>query len=254
MIRAYLVDDEPLALRRLERMLRETRRVEILGMATDPVKAREEIEALRPDVLFLDIQMPEMTGFELAARLQEQPLVVFCTAFDEYALRAFEVNSIDYLLKPVEAAQLDRALGKVERLAGAAGARPAFDKLLEQVQAALRPRAEAVEKIAAKVGDKVHLIPLESITHFYAEDKLTYAATAEKSWMIDKTIAELEARLDPRRFVRVHRGTVVNLEYVDELYPWFGGKMMLRLKGAKRVEIGVARERVKELKERLGVD
>jgi two-component system LytT family response regulator len=254
-LRVYLVDDEALALRRLERMLRDTGRVEIVGSSSDPVVAQQEIELLAPQALFLDIQMPEMTGFELLAGLGEQPLVVFTTAYDQYALRAFEVNSVDYLLKPVEEAALERALNKLERTAGGEAPRPQLAALLEQVNAALRGKAgsETLERIAARVGERVHFIDLSRVTHFYAEDKLTYAATPEKSWVIDRTIAELEQKLDPRRFVRVHRSTVVSLAYVDELYPWFGGRMMLRLKDPKKTEITVARERLKELKERLGL-
>jgi two-component system LytT family response regulator len=254
-LRVYLVDDEALALRRLERMLRDTGRVEIVGSSSDPVVAQQEIELLAPQALFLDIQMPEMTGFELLAGLGEQPLVVFTTAYDQYALRAFEVNSVDYLLKPVEEAALERALNKLERTAGGEAPRPQLAALLEQVNAALRGKAgsETLERIAARVGERVHFIDLSRVTHFYAEDTLTYAATPEKSWVIDRTIAELEQKLDPRRFVRVHRSTVVSLAYVDELYPWFGGRMMLRLKDPKKTEITVARERLKELKERLGL-
>lgn len=257
-LRVYLVDDEALALRRLERMLRDTGRVEIAGSSCDPVLAQQEIELLAPQAIFLDIQMPEMTGFELLAGLGEQPLVVFTTAYDQYALRAFEVNSIDYLLKPVEETALDRALSKLERIAGGETPRPQLATLLEQVNAALRGKTgaggpEGLERIASRVGERVHFIDLSRVTHFFAEDKLTYAATAEKNWVIDKTITELEQKLDARRFVRVHRSTVVSLAYVDELYPWFGGRMMLRLRDPRKTEITVARDRLKELKERLGL-
>lgn len=254
-LRVYLVDDEVLALRRLHRMLSETARVEIIGSATDPVQAQREIELLAPDALFLDIQMPELNGFDLLAGLAEQPLVIFTTAYDQYALRAFEVNSIDYLLKPIDDAGLDRALAKLERMAGGEAPRPQLTQLLQQVSAALKSqsRAEAVERIPARIGERVHFLELARITHFYAEDKLTYAATAGKNWVIDKTIAELEQKLDPAKFVRVHRSTLVNLEFVDELYPWFGGRMIVRLKDEKKTEVTVARERLKELKERLGL-
>lgn len=250
-LRVYLVDDEDLAVRRLDRMLRETGRVEIAGSATDPVRAQQEIELLAPDALFLDIQMPGMTGFELLAGLSVQPLVVFATAYDQYALRAFEVNSLDYLLKPVEEAQLDRALGKLERMAGGEAPRPALQSLIRQVQSALQ--SQAPQRIPSKIGEKVHFLELSRITHFFAEDKLTYAATPEKNWVVDRTIAELEQKLDPRQFVRVHRSTLVNLNYADELYPWFGGKMILRLKDPKKTEITVARDRLRDLKDRLGL-
>ena len=253
--RAYLVDDEPLALRRLERMLREADRVEIVGSASDPERASAEIELLAPDVLFLDIQMPGLTGFELLARLDAQPLVVFTTAYDQYALRAFEHHSVDYLLKPIEREQLDRALSKLERMATGAAPRPELPALLREIAATLKSqsRSAAPERIASRSGERVHLLDLTRISHFFAEDKLTFAATAEKRWVIDFTIADLEAKLDPARFVRVHRSTIVNLDFVDELSAWFGGRMLIRLKDPKRTEIAVARDRLKELKERLGL-
>jgi two-component system LytT family response regulator len=253
--RAFLVDDESLALRRLERMLREDGRLEILGTATDPERAALEIELLAPDVLFLDIQMPGLTGFDLLGKLDRQPLVVFTTAYDQYALRAFEHHSIDYLLKPIEHEQLDRALGKLERMAGGEAPRPEFQSLLRQLASAIQPQQSAgrLERIPSRSGERVHFLELARITHFFAEDKLTYAATSEKNWSVDRTIAELEEKLDPVRFVRVHRSTIVNLDYVDELYSWFGGRMMLRLKDPKKTEITVSRERLKELKERLGL-
>jgi two-component system LytT family response regulator len=252
--RAFLVDDEPLALRRLERMLREDGRVEILGTATDPERASLEIELLAPDVLFLDIQMPGLTGFDLLGRLDQQPLVIFTTAYDQYALRAFEHHSVDYLLKPVEQDQLDRALSKLERMAGGESPRPEIRDLLRQITSAMQPQnASGPDRIPSRSGERVHFLELARVTHFFAEDKLTYAATVEKNWVVDRTIAELEEKLNPARFVRVHRSTIVNLDFVDELYNWFGGRMMLRLKDPKKTEITVSRERLKELKERLGL-
>jgi two-component system LytT family response regulator len=253
--RAFLVDDEPLALRRLERMLREDGRVEILGTATDPERASLEIELLAPDVLFLDIQMPALTGFDLLGRLDRQPLVIFTTAYDQYALRAFEHHSVDYLLKPVEQEQLDRALSKLERMVGGEAPRPEIQELLRKITSAMQPQQNAagLDRIPSRSGERVHFLELARITHFFAEDKLTYAATTGKNWVVDRTIAELEEKLNPARFVRVHRSTIVNLDFVDELYSWFGGRMMLRLKDHKKTEITVSRERLKELKERLGL-
>jgi two-component system LytT family response regulator len=256
MIRAYLVDDEPLALRRLERLLSTSANIEVAGSSADPAQALEEIRELKPDALFLDIQMPEMTGFDLLANLgSAQPLVVFTTAYDQYALRAFEVNSIDYLLKPVEKPQLERALKKLERILGGEAPRPPLEALLVQVTAALdaQKTAATLERIPSRSGERVHLLDLTSITHFFAEDKLTYAATAEKNWVVDRTIADLEQMLNPKHFVRVHRSTIVNLNFVDELHPWFGGRMIVRLKTPQRTEITVSRDRLKDLKDRLGL-
>lgn len=255
MIRAFLLDDEPLAIRRLSRMLEETGKVTIVGTATDPVTALDTIRHAAFDLLFLDIQMPELTGFEFLARLQDvEPLVVFTTAFNEYALRAFEVNSIDYLVKPVAAEALARALRKVERVLGDPASREPLQALVAQLSAALQKKEPAYPaRISSKIGDKVEFIELSRVTHFYADEKLTFAAAGAKSYIIDNTIADLETKLDPQRFVRVHRSTIVNLDYVQEMFSYFAGKMLVRLKDEKKTEITVARERVKELRERLGI-
>ncbi len=256
---AYLVDDEPLALKRLTRLLEATGRVTIAGSSDDPRAALEFLQRHEAvDVLFLDIEMPELSGFELAARLERQPLIVFTTAFDRYALRAFEVNSIDYLLKPIEPAQLERALAKLERLRG--GERPTAPEsadlraLFSEVQQALRSGAEVhATRLASRLGERVRLLDVATITHCVAQDKLTYAVVDGRRHCVDQSIAELERRLDPRRFVRIHRSTLVNLDWVQELDEWAGGGKLLRLKDAAKTELPVARDRVAALKERLGL-
>ena len=245
MLKAYLLDDEQLGVERLRRML--TGLVEIIGAAVDPVAAVEEIDRLRPELLFLDIQMPELDGFAVLRRLEHQPLVIFTTAYDQYALQAFETNGVAYLLKPVEALKLKQAIDKVEKMRGGGD----VQRLLTQIATKLAPAYP--ERISSKTGDKTEFVDLSRVTHFYAEDKLTFAATEAKSYIIDQTIAELEGRLDPARFFRIHRSTLVNLEYVTELYSYLGGKLLLRLKTAQRTELTVSKERARELRERLGL-
>jgi len=259
MIKTFIVDDEPLALERLRRMLQATGRVEIAGACSDPVEAVEQIRWSRPQLLFLDIHMPELTGFELLVELEHQPLVVFTTAYDQHALAAFQVNSIDYLLKPIEPAHLERALAKAERLlaqAVPAGAAPDLRALLAQLGAINTGTAAAprwMERIASRTGDKLELVDLARVTHFYASDKLTYAATPERNYAVDPSITDLESKLDPARFIRIHRATIVNLDHLRELHTWFGGKMVARLKDSKKTELAVSRDRVRALKDRLGV-
>lgn len=252
-IRAFLVDDEALALKRLARMLDATGRAEIIGTRTDPMEAIDAILAAKPDVLFLDIEMPGMNGFQMLAKLDPQPLIVFTTAYDQYALRAFGVNSVDYLLKPIEASQLNRALDRIERMRGGAEPRPEIRELLERLTAATKAQPEYPDRIASKTGERVEFIELARVTHFFASDKLTYASTPTKNYVIDHTIQELEQKLDPRRFLRIHRGTLLNVDYVHELHAWFAGKMMVRLKDEKKSELTVSRDRVKALKQRLGL-
>lgn len=254
-LRAYLVDDEPLALRRLQRMLEEDGRVAVIGTSTDPTEAINELAVLQFDVLFLDIEMPGMSGFDLLARVPEQPFVVFTTAYNQYALRAFEVNSIDYLLKPIEPEQLGRALRKLERMLREAGPKPDLKELLDQLSAALKagPQTQYPLRLSSRVGDHVQFVDLSRVTHIFAKDKLTFAVSGAKEHAVDATIQELDEKLDPARFVRIHRSTIVNVEYIHELYSWFAGRMLVRLKDDRNTELTVARDRVKVLKERMGL-
>ena len=254
-MKAYLVDDEPLAVRRLRRLLEQSGRVQIVGASSDPAEALAELRKAAPDVLFLDIEMPGMSGFHLIDKLGEpQPLVVFTTAYDQYALEAFKVNSIDYLLKPVEKHSLDRAIAKTERVLGGMEARGDIQGLLSQMRALLEAQRapEYLSRVTSRVRDKVEFVVVAEVTHFYAKDKVTFAATAGKHHILSLTIAELEQRLDPRRWVRIHRSTLLNVDAVKELYTWFGGRLMVRLKDG-RTELQVARERAAEVRSRLGV-
>jgi two-component system, LytTR family, response regulator len=251
LIRAYVVDDEPLAVQRLTRLLQETGRVTVAGSASDPQRALDALRTADVDVVFLDIQMPEMTGFELIERLDRNLPVVFTTAFDRYALDAFEVNSIDYLLKPVETARLEKTLDKFERLAGAGQPAPDVRALARQLAKELSP-GRRLERVASRVGERTTVLDVSRVTHFFAKDKLTFAASAGREHVVDFTMSELESHLDGRRFVRIHRATIVNVAFVQELYPGVDG-LVLRLKDEGRSELSVARDRVRELKERLGI-
>jgi len=248
MLRAFLVDDEELALERLSRLVLATGRVGIAGAGTNPVQAVALIDSLRPDLLFLDIEMPELNGFQMLARLTAEPLVVFTTAYDQYALDAFGVNSIDYLLKPVEAAQLERVLNKIDRLREGLDPRPDLRQLLDRLAQTPYPT-----RVASRTGEAIEFVDLARITHFFASDKLTYAATPQKSYPVEHTIQELEQKLDPRKWVRVHRSALVNTAFVQELHPWFAGRAIVRLRDEHRTEITVARDRLKTLRERLAI-
>jgi two-component system, LytTR family, response regulator len=253
-LRAYLVDDEPLALERLRRLLEQTGRVEVQGSTTEPETAVAALTADPPDVCFLDIQMPRLNGFEVLARLPRQPMVIFTTAYDQYALKAFGVNSVDYLLKPIEGESLERALQKMERLRGSGQfVQRDFQALLKQLADTLREgKTDHPDRIASRLGDRLWFLDLVRVTHFYAEDKLTYAVSGGKSYCVDHTIVELEKKLDPKKFVRIHRSTVVNVNWIKEITSLPGGALHLRLRDGKDTELTVARDRTREFKLRVG--
>ena len=256
-LRAYLVDDELPALKRLTRMIEETGRIDISGSTTNPMAAVQFLSSNTPDVLFLDIQMPEIDGFDLLSRLPHQPLVIFVTAYDQYALKAFEVNSIDYLLKPVEPDQLDRAIAKLERLRGEGSPtwldRPELADFLRELSLGLNGRSNYLDRIAVRVGERTQFLNLAAVTHFFSRDRLTYAATDGRSYCVEWPIAELEQKLDPARFLRIHRGVLLNVHWIDDVTPAFAGRLTIRLKDQKRTALTVARDRTRELKTRLGM-
>jgi two-component system LytT family response regulator len=186
--------------------------------------------------------------------LPRQPIVIFTTAYDEYALQAFSVNSVDYLLKPVDPEALERSLDKVEALRNSSQPLPAdLRSLLQQLTDSLRERKpEYLERIASRLGDRLWFLDLDRITYFYAEDKLTYAASEGKAYCVDHSIAELEKKLDPRKFVRIHRSTLVNLAWIKEVTSLPGGSLNVRLKDARNTDLMVARDRAREFKTRMG--
>jgi two-component system LytT family response regulator len=254
-LRAYLVDDEPLAVSRLRRMLEHTDRVEVIGSTSEPEEAVAALTADIPDVCFLDIQMPRLNGFEVLARLPKQPVVIFTTAFEQYALKAFEVNSVDYLLKPIEPEALERAIAKVERLrAPGEGGTPDYKAMLQQLADSLRGNGSPgyLDRIASRLGDKLWFIDLPRVTHFYAEDKLTYAVSDGKAYAVDFAIGQLEKKLDPRKFLRIHRSTVVNLAWIRDVTTLPGGALNIRLKDEKGTDLTVARDRAREFKAWIG--
>jgi len=219
--RVFVVDDEALAVRRLVRLLDATDRVEVAGTATDP---RDAIARITDDIaaVFLDISMPEVDGFAVARKLPPGALIVFTTAHDQHALRAFEVNALDYLVKPVRAEDLGRALDKLARRRGG-------------------PR------LTSRVGDRTHVVELDRVTHFQAEDKLTYALTPEHSYVVDESIAALEERHAGDGFFRIHRATLVRLTAIAEM---LANPPRVRLKETDRI-LQVARDRVRALKDAL---
>lgn len=257
-LRAYLVDDEPLALERLVRLLADFPQIQICGSATNPAAAVAALNNDNIDVLFLDIQMPGITGFELLSRLMVQPFVIFTTAYDQHALRAFETNAIDYLLKPIEIEQLERALKKLGRLRPIAKPdwqqNPDLPQLLKELTASLRDtHAIFPNRIASRVGERISFLELDDVTHFIAQDKLTFAIANGKKHCVDQTIADLEHRLDPARFLRIHRAALVNVNWIYEVNSWFAGKVVLTLKDTQHTQLTVARDRVRTLKDRLGI-
>ena len=237
-IRVVVVDDEDLARKRLAKMLGAyAGEIEIVGEAANGPEAVAVIASLSPDVVFLDVQMPGFDGFEVVRRLTAKPFIVFATAYNEYALKAFEENSVDYLLKPVEHKRLEKTVEKLRRLFGASSLR-----MNENIARMLsRLAAPPLRRMKVSLGDRIILVDLADIAYFEAKQKYTFLHTADREYMIGETLAELEGKLDGAAFVRIHRAYIVNLGFVRELVRWFAGRYKVRLKDRKETELIVTR-------------
>jgi len=240
---AMVVDDEELARVRLRKMLDEVGGVSVVGEAANGIEAVESIERLDPDLVFLDIQMPGMTGFDVIEALGDVPLIVFVTAFDDYAIRAFEVNSIDYLLKPVEPDRLREAVG---RAAGLLSEGPVLEREIEKLTTMVRARG--LERLPVSKGKKIVLLDLDEIMWFSSDEGLVFAHTGPARFVVNRTLSELEERLDDTRFFRIHRSTIVNLNHVREIVPWFSGKYKVVMSDSGGSELTLSRSRAKELR------
>ena len=250
-LRVLIVDDEPLARARARRLLEQVGGAITVGEAGSADEARARIAELAPDLLLLDIQMPGDDGFRLLESLSPRPAVVFVTAFDHYAVRAFEANAVDYLLKPFRRERLAEALERVRRDL----ARPEeLSRRLTELLAGLerRPATPWLERLTVRLGTRQLILRIEDVMWFGAEVKLVFAATESDRHYVNFTLDQLERRLDPRKFARVHRAALVNLDWAAALRPAFAGTWRLQLKDTARTEIPVSRARARPLRERLG--
>ena len=225
--KTLLIDDEKLALSRLERLLaRHPAVFDIVGTAANGGEGLEQIELLKPDLIFLDIEMPVLNGFEMLAQLPAPPLVVFATAYDAYAIKAFEENSVDYLLKPVEE---ERLLRTIQKLKNARNTSPGLQENLLRLLQQVQPKQE-LTSISVKSGHKILLLSLNEVSHFEADDKYVFLLTTEgQKYLTSYTLSVLEARL-PAQFLRVSRSVIVNKTLIRELEKHFSGRYLLTLR------------------------
>jgi len=256
-LRAVVVDDEQLARAELCYLLEQLGGIEILAQAGNGVEALRVIEEYQPDLVMLDVQMPGLTGFEVARKVMHAGLesqVVFVTAFDQYAIDAFEVNAVDYLLKPVDperlAAAVERARKRQTAVVRPAEARtePDLDRLFQM----LADRQKHREQLAIKVEDRFLLVQADEVVHASLEDDQIRVVTNSLSGTSNyRTLDELQTRLDPAVFWRVHRSHLVNINKIKEIVPWFSRNYILKMKDAKGTEIPVSRSQTRRLREYL---
>ena len=255
-LRAVLVDDEQLARDELGYLLGQLGGVEVIGQAGNGLEALTTIDRLQPDVVFLDVQMPGLTGFEVARRmLDEGPAseIIFVTAYDQHAIAAFEVNAVDYLLKPVDQSRLEMAVERARRRIVID--RPAdgvTNADLEKIIQLVTERQSRRERLAIKVAERFLLVQAEEIIYASLADEGITVVTSQYAGTSNyRTLDELHERLDPTVFWRVHRSHLVNINKIKEIVPWFSRNYILRMKDEKSTEIPVSRMQTRRLREYL---
>lgn len=239
-LRAAIVDDEELARQVLREYLARHTEIEIVAECANGFEAVKAVAELKPDLVFLDIQMPKLDGFEVLELLDPAPAIIFVTAHDNHAIRAFEVHAVDYLLKPVGADRFEAALARVkERLASNAEKEVRRAPSAADLAAAARPPAQYVDRIPVREGTSVTIIPAAKLDYVEAQDDYVALVSQGKKHLKQQTISSLEAALDPSRFLRIHRSYIVNLERVARVEPY--GKDSYVAVLADRVQLPVSR-------------
>lgn len=241
-MKALLIDDERLARNELRRLVAAHHDIEIVGEAVDVPDAQAKIAALKPDLLFLDVQMPGADGFSLLEQIDGPvPLVIFTTAYDEFAVKAFEFNALDYLLKPVDPNRLGAALEKL-RLRGTGAGAP---------EETSRTRLTLDDKVFVREGDHCWFVPVKNIRLLESEGNYTRVHFDENKPQLFRSLTAMEERLDPKHFFRANRKQVINLAWVEGIEPWFSGGLLVRLKGGLKVEL--SRRQAQDFRERMSL-
>lgn len=244
-MRAIVIDDERLARKELINLLNQLESVEVVGEAVNVDDAKEKIEQLNPDVIFLDIQMPEKTGFELLEELDNVPHVIFTTAYDEYALKAFQVNALDYLLKPIEPKRLEEAITKLQaKIDG-------FTKSEETTSIHSQKKLTLEDQVFVKDGDRCWFVRLSNVRLFESDGNYIKVYFDNFKPMIHKSLNALDERLDEKSFFRASRKHIINLGWVEGIEPWFNGGLVVTLKGGDRIE--VSRRQAARFKEMMSL-
>lgn len=261
-LRVLIVDDELLARQRLEDLLRQERSIEVVGTADSGNGAVEAIHDLKPDLVFLDVQMPGKTGLDVVREIgpEAMPATIFVTAYDQYALKAFELAAVDYLVKPFDDERFEQAFRRARRLIELAEVGRLSDQLLAVLQAGRQgpsqsraepPRTEYLERIAVEMRGQVRVVPVKQIDYITASGPYAQLHVGDRRYLIRERMQTLEERLDPERFFRIHRSAIVRLDLIETLLRGAGGDYAVQLKGGVRLK--VSRSRFEELEQRMGL-
>ncbi|MCK4560043.1 MAG: response regulator transcription factor [Calditrichia bacterium] len=249
MIRTLIIEDEKPALDRIRGFLATLPDIEILDSTDSGKIAAALIDELKPDLIFLDIHLSDISGIDLFHLISYKPLVIFTTAYNQYAIRAFELQAIDYLLKPFSLERLKVAVNRAkETLDGNLSSEKSIKNLLSQWS----PQKDYLKRIPSKIGDRIYIINEDKVVYFASDQKLVFAHLEDTKYLVNYKLEELNARLDPEKFFRIHRSTIVNLNYVQTIEAWFGGGYKMKVRDKQKTELTISRAAGKLLRQKLG--
>ena len=236
-LRALIVDDEALARTALVRLLKRERDVSLIGQCDDGESAVQTIRQAQPDIVFLDVQMPEMDGFQVVAAIgaERMPVTIFVTAFDRYAIRAFDANAVDYLLKPFAPDRLTRALARARERCLGKQDKEAAQRLFSLLDSRLQ--SDYAQRLAVATGGRIVFVPVADIDWIEAEGNYARLHVSRKAFDVRETLQALMEKLDPREFIRIHRSTIVNARRIREVQPWFQGSHIVVLQSGEELRM-----------------
>lgn len=244
-IKSIIVEDEPHSMSRLKKLLENFEDIEVVGEAFDGDSAIEIVEEKEPDLLFLDINIPEKNGFEVLKNLTFKPKVIFVTAYEKYAVQAFEENAIDYILKPTTVDRLKKAIDKVlskEKISD--------DNMLDIIEKVLK-KEKYVTRYSIKDKDEIIVLPQDDIYYFKAQEKYTFLCTYDNEYYYDSSLKKIEETMDPLKFVRIHKSYIVSLDSINKLQKLFLREYIVELKDKKKTSLKIGRNYLKDLKDKL---
>lgn len=249
MITTLIVEDEQPARERLESFINKNPELKLAGCCSTGQEAIDQINARKPQIVFLDIKLPDISGIDVLKVIDWQPVVVFTTAFDRYALDAFNFSAVDFLLKPYSEERFRLAVQKaLQRVALTAPLAREIGKLLSEYQS----REACLKRIPSKIGERIFIINVEDIVYFSSDHKLVNAHLFDKNFLINYTLEELQNRLEPDQFFRIHRSTIVNLDYIKTIEPGLGGTYLMKVKDHQGSGLNISRSAARHLREKLG--
>lgn len=249
MLKTILVEDEAPALQRLQKMLSAFDDIQVVDTCQLGKDAAESIDKHLPDVVFLDIELPDISGLDMLKLIQHRPQIVFVTAYHQYAIAAFELKAIDYLVKPFSHERLGMAVQKVrEKLESG----DENIDLIRNMIATWQAEHNYLRRLPSKIGDRIYIVTDDEILYISSEHKMVHAFTEKTKFLLNYTVEELQNRLDPEKFFRIHRSTIVNLNYVALIESWFAGGYRLTIKNKEKTELLISRAAGKKLRQKLG--